>query len=44
MRGVYMRALISSKGFVSKKYNHFDKLIVVVWFTQLLISFVVALS
>lgn len=35
---------LSSKGFVSKKYNHFDKLVVVVWFSQLLISFVVALS
>jgi hypothetical protein len=48
MRGVYMKALkvykLSSKGFVSRKYNHFDKLNVAIWFTQLLISFVVALS
>jgi hypothetical protein len=35
---------LSSKGFVSRKYNNFDKLNVVIWFTQLLISFVVALS
>ena len=35
---------VSSRGFVSKKYNYFDKLNVVIWFTQLAISLVVALS
>ena len=39
-----MKSLMSSKGFVSKKYNIFDKLNVIIWFTQLVISFVVALS
>lgn len=35
---------VSSRGFVSRKYNYFDKLNVVIWFTQLAISLVVALS
>jgi len=39
-----MQSLISSNGFVSKKVNYFDKLNMFIWFTQLLISFVVALS
>jgi hypothetical protein len=39
-----MKSLISSNGFVSKKRNYFDKLNVIIWFTQLAISFVVALS
>jgi hypothetical protein len=39
-----MKSLISSNGFVSKKRNYFDKLNVIIWFTQLVISFVVALS
>lgn len=39
-----MKSVISSKGFVSKKRNYFDKLNIFIWFTQLLISFVVALS
>lgn len=39
-----MKSLISSAGFVSKKYNYLDKLNVFIWFTQLLISLVIALS
>lgn len=35
---------MSSKGFVSKKHNHFDKLSVGIWFLQLVVSYVVALS
>lgn len=39
-----MKSLISSNGFVSKKRNYFDKLNIIIWFTQLVISFAVALS
>lgn len=39
-----MKSVISSKGFVSKKRNYFDRLNLIIWFTQLLVSFVVALS
>lgn len=39
-----MKSVISSKGFVFKKRNYFDRLNIVIWFTQLVISYVVALS
>lgn len=39
-----MKSLISSQGFVSKKRNNFDRLNIIIWFTQLVISYVVALS
>ena len=39
-----MKSLMSSNGFVSRNRNYFDKLNLMIWFTQLLISFVVALS
>lgn len=39
-----MKSVISSGGFVSKKRNYFDRLNVFIWFTQLLITFVIALS
>ena len=39
-----IKHVISSSGFVSRKHFNFDKLNVVIWFTQLVISFVVALS
>lgn len=35
---------MSSKGFVYKKTNYFDKLNMIIWFVQLVLSFVVALS
>jgi len=34
----------SASGVVLRKRNYFDKLNVLIWFTQLLISYVVALS
>lgn len=39
-----MKSVISSQGFISRKRNYFDKLNIVIWFFQLLISYVVALS
>ncbi len=39
-----MKSVISSQGFVSKKRNYFDKLNIIIWFTQLVLSYVVALS
>lgn len=39
-----MKSVISSGGFVSRNRNNFDKLNLIIWFTQLVISFVVALS
>ncbi len=39
-----MKSVISSQGFVSKKRNYFDKLNVFIWFIQLVVSYVVALS
>lgn len=39
-----IKQVISSKGFVSRKHFNFDKLNVVLWFAQLVLSFVVALS
>ncbi len=39
-----MKLFISSNGFVSRKSNYFDKLSVGVWFLQLVISYVIALS
>ncbi len=35
---------MSSSGFVYKKRNYFDKLNLAIWFVQLLISYVIALS
>jgi len=35
---------MSSSGFVYKKRNYFDKLNITIWFVQLLISYIVALS
>jgi hypothetical protein len=35
---------VSSKGFVSRKRNYFDKLTLLIWFLQLVVSFAVALS
>ncbi len=42
--GSGMKSMISSNGFVSKKHNYLDKLNVFIWFTQLVVSLVVALS
>lgn len=39
-----IKYVISSRGFVSRKHLTFDKLNVVLWFAQLVLSFVVALS
>ncbi len=39
-----MELFMSSKGFVSRKRNHFDKLNVGIWFLQLVVSYVIALS
>lgn len=39
-----MKYLISQSGLVLKKRNYFDKLNLAIWFTQLVISFVLALS
>ena len=39
-----MKSVISSNGFISKKRNYFEKLNLTIWFVQLLISYVVALS
>lgn len=39
-----MKTLLAQKGFVLKKRNYFDRLNIVIWFTQLVISFVLALS
>lgn len=39
-----MKSVLSSKGFISKKHNYFDKLNLFIWFAQLVISFVLALS
>ena len=38
------RRMIASNGFVSKKINYFDKLNLGIWFLQLVVSYVVALS
>ena len=38
------RRVIASKGFVSKKTNYFDKLSLSIWFLQLVVSYVIALS
>ncbi len=39
-----MHLAISSNGFVSKKRNYFDRLNIGIWFLQLVISYVIALS
>ncbi|AGH96388.1 hypothetical protein A11Q_2172 [Pseudobdellovibrio exovorus JSS] len=39
-----MKSIISSRGFVSKKRNYFDKLNLIIWFAQLLLSLAVAMS
>jgi|GEM_PF-4740114 len=36
--------IISTNGFVSKKRNYFERLTLLIWFIQLVISYVVALS
>lgn len=38
------KTLLSQSGFVSKKRKNFDKLNVFIWFFQLLITYVMALS
>ncbi len=38
------RRWIASQGFVSKKRNYFDRLNLVIWFLQLVVSYVIALS
>lgn len=39
-----MKLYVSSNGFVSRKTNYFDKLTVGIWFLQLVVSYVIALS
>ena len=39
-----MKKTTSGSGLVLKKRNYFDKLGLFIWFTQLVISFVVALT
>lgn len=39
-----MKTVRCSQGFVSKKRNYFDKLNIFIWFIQLVVSYVVALS
>lgn len=38
------KRIVTAQGFVYKKRNYFDKLNVIIWFTQLLVSYVIALS
>lgn len=42
--GLAAGRIIASSGFVFKKTNYFDRLNLIVWFLQLVISFVIALS
>lgn len=41
---IAIKRVIASQGFVFRKRNYFDKLNLVIWFTQLLLSYVIALS
>ena len=38
------KRVIASQGFVSRKRNYFDKLNLAIWFLQLVVSYVIALS
>ena len=42
--GIATRRWIASQGFVTKKRNYFDKLNLGIWFLQLVVSYVIALS
>lgn len=41
---VPIKRFVAAQGFVSRKRNYFDKLNVAIWFLQLLVSYVIALS
>jgi hypothetical protein len=38
------KRIVAAQGFVSKKRNYFDKLNITIWFLQLVVSYIVALS
>lgn len=38
------KRVVAAQGFVYRKRNYFDKLNVAIWFLQLLVSYVIALS
>ena len=41
---IAIKRVIASQGFVSRKRNYFDRLNLVIWFVQLVVSYVIALS
>jgi hypothetical protein len=42
--GIPAKRIVAAQGFVYKKTSHFDKLNVTIWFLQLVVSYVIALS
>lgn len=38
------KRIVVAQGFVYKKCNYFDKLNIAIWFLQLVVSYVIALS
>ncbi len=41
---IAVRRMIASRGFVTRKTNYFDRLNLGIWFLQLVVSYVIALS